>query len=324
MTRGLRIASSVLVMGLLFWLLPWAEIQRAWSALTPGLWGAVFAGFVGGHALGGIKWQRLLRAGGAQLAGRDTARCYAAGLFANLYLPGLVGGDVLRATLAARTTGRAAAVAVGSLTDRLLDVVTMGVLVGGGMLWAGGTLARAAPVWMAAGLLLVLAIGLGVVRWLLRRPLARWPARLRRPLGRSLVAVRRLVRVPGAALLALALSLAMQSGFVLLQAWIGAAVGIVVPLGVWFLVWPLAKLVGLLPISLGGLGVRDATLAGLLVPFGVPAALGFAASVVWQAVVLGGGLLGGLLWWQLGRSAVPHKPQAVRSPVTDPAPEAHG
>ena len=92
---------------------------------------------------------------------------------------------------------------------------------------------------------------------LLRRPLAKWHRKLRRPVGRALVAIRALTRRPGAALLAISISIVVQGGFVLLNAWIGRAIGVNVPLGVWFLAWPMAKLAGLLPISLGGLGVRD-------------------------------------------------------------------
>jgi uncharacterized membrane protein YbhN (UPF0104 family) len=53
----------------------------------------------------------------------------------------------------------------------------------------------------------------------------------------------------------------------------------------------------MLPLTFGGLGVRDATLATLLVPFGVPAAFGLVASLAWNTVLIGGALLGGVLWW---------------------------
>jgi uncharacterized membrane protein YbhN (UPF0104 family) len=111
-----------------------------------------------------------------------------------------------------------------------------------------------------------------------------------------LVALRRLVTRPGTALAALSLSLAIQASFVTLSAIIGDAIGIVQPLSVWFLAWPVAKLSGLLPISLGGLAIREATLAAMLAPFGVAPALGVAASLVWQTVLIAGGLLSGLVW----------------------------
>jgi len=134
---------------------------------------------------------------------------------------------------------------------------------------------------------------------LLRRRLSRWPKKIRRPVGRSLVVLRRMSRSPGTAVMAAMISLAMQSGFVLLNAWIGRSVGITVSITVWFFVWPLAKIAGLLPISLGGLAVRDATLAALLAPAGVPVTLGIVAALIWQSVMISGGLVGGAVWWAL-------------------------
>ena len=67
---------------------------------------------------------------------------------------------------------------------------------------------------------------------------------------------------------------------------LGQAVGIDLPFGAWLLCWPLAKLLALLPISLGGLGVREAALAALLGSFGVGAALAVGQSLLWQGALL--------------------------------------
>ena len=56
-----------------------------------------------------------------------------------------------------------------------------------------------------------------------------------------------------------------------------------------------------MPISLGGLAVRETTLAALLAPFGVPFAVGVVCSLLWQTVLISGGLIGGLVWLVLGR-----------------------
>jgi hypothetical protein len=109
----------------------------------------------------------------------------------------------------------------------------------------------------------------------------------------------------------LGLSLAIQSGFVFANAWMGHAIGIEVPLAVWFLVWPLAKIASLAPISLGGLAVREASLAALLLPFGVPVARSVVCSLLWQTVLIAGGLLGGLVWLALSR--VRHIPVSARA-----------
>lgn len=297
----IRVGVSAGVLALLFYFIPWHDLRSAVGRISGAVWFTVLAGFLAGHALGALKWRTLVNAGRSTLSVVDAVRCYAAGLFANMCLPSIVGGDVLRAVLAGKTTGRAEAAVLGGLTDRLVDMAVVAMLVA-----IGGFFSRdALPGWgvqlMTAAVVIGLITAMIFLPLLLRRPLAKWHRKLRRPVGRALVAIRALTRRPSAALLAISISIVVQGGFVLLNAWMGRAIGVNVPLGVWFLAWPMAKLAGLLPISLGGLGVRDATLAALLVPFGVPAALGFIASLLWQTILIAGGLVAGAVWWILGR-----------------------
>lgn len=305
MKTALRVAISVGVLAALLVLLPWDELWGSLRRMSPAVWLGVLGGFMAGHLLGVVKWRRMLAAGRAPLDFPSGVRCYAAGLFANLCLPSIVGGDVLRALLAGRATGRAEGVVVGSIGDRLCDVLALAALAAGGA-W----LARAElPGWGADVIAVALAAGLlGGLLFLplaLRRPLRAWPRKVRRPVGRALVALRRLAGAPTAALGVFALSLTIQTSFVLLNAWIGRTVGIDVPLSAWFFAWPVAKVAGLLPISLGGLGVRDAAFGAALASFGVPMAAGVAASLVWETVLVAGGLLAGTAWLALSRAA-PH------------------
>jgi glycosyltransferase 2 family protein len=307
---AVRVLVSTAVLALLLLLLPWDDVRAAAARMTAGLYVGALAVFIAGHALGAVKWRTLVAAshGGARLGAGDTAGCYGAGLFANLFLPTVVGGDVIRATLAARSLGRPEAVILGSVADRLVDFASLGLLITGGALVAGAELTgRTLPV---AGLLgfALLAAAAWLVPQLLRATVPRLPRRVRRRARRMLVAVRRVARRPAAALSALALSLLMQGVFILVSARLGAAVGAHAPLWAWFIAWPLAKVAAMLPVTLGGLGVRDAALAGLLVPWGVPAAYGVVASLAWNAVNIGGALLGGVAGWLLrpvARSATP-------------------
>lgn len=288
------VSSGLLV--LLFTLLPAGQIWDVLRRFETWAWLGVLAGFLVGHRLGAEKWLLLLRTGGAPLHRRDAVGFYAGGLFANLYLPSIVGGDVLRATLAAGNVTRTEAVVVGSLADRIVDVAVLVVLMAAGGLVTGSVAEGAVGRVLLYGAIAGLGTVVLVLPVVLRMPLRRWPRRLRRPAGRCFVALRRLYRQPGPASVAFGLALVVQAGFVLLNAWIGAEVGIGVPLAAWFVVWPLAKVVALVPVSVGGLGVRDATLGALLVPLGVPMDLGVAASLVWQSVIVIGGLAAGAVW----------------------------
>jgi hypothetical protein len=216
--RGIRIALKILlslaVLATLLLLLPWSEVKSAAVRLPGGVWFGVLGGFLAGHAIGVVKWRLMVNAGRAGLEARDATRCYAAGLFANLCLPSIVGGDVLRAALAGKTTGRPEAAVLGGIGDRLSDVMALALLMG-----VGGILARAElPGWGGAFLTAAILVGAGgaalLSPLLLRRPLSGWPARVRRPLGRTLVALRRMTRSPGTAARVFALSLIIQSAFV--------------------------------------------------------------------------------------------------------------
>lgn len=319
MRLWLRVAVSGGLLALLLLILPWENVRTAIGRLPPSLWLAVLGGFLAGHLLGVLKWRMLVNAAGPRLPLIDAVRCYAAGLFANLCLPSIVGGDVLRAALAARATGNPEAAVLGGVLDRTIDIATLGILIAAGGLQARNVL----PGWGAELLnitLLVAAVALLIlVPLAVRRPLRRWPRRFQRRIGRILVALRSFSRRPGTALVSLTVSVAIQSFFVLLNSLIGRAVGIELPLAVWFLVWPLAKVAGLLPISLGGLAVRDATFAALLVPIGIPAALGVVASLVWQSVLIVGGLVAGVIWWILGRYNPSTSPGANRQVLSGAA-----
>lgn len=294
---AIRLLFSGGVLALLLLAVPWDQVTAAAARMTILLYVMALAGYLGGHALGTLKWRMILSASrGGRLSVRDSAGCYSAGLFSNLFLPTLVGGDVVRATLAARALGRPEAVILGGIADRVIDFAGLGLLIAAGAVFAGAEIAAgwAGPL---AGIIAIVGFGAGLLLLplALRRPLSRWPRRFRRRIGRALVALRHLARRPRLALLALLLSLSMQSLFIVISARLGHAVGADAPLWGWFVVWPLAKAAGMLPVTLGGLGVRDAALTSLLVPFGVPAAYGLVASLAWNAVVIGGTAIAGVV-----------------------------
>ncbi|MEP6999351.1 MAG: lysylphosphatidylglycerol synthase transmembrane domain-containing protein [bacterium] len=293
---------SVALLALIFILLPWNQVRGALGRLPSHVWVGVLAGFVLGHGLGIFKWRLFVNAARAGLSVVDAVLCYCAGLFANLCLPSIVGGDLLRIGLVTKITRRPAAALWGGVMDRITDLSALAILV-----TTGGIVARSSVKgWIGEALTVALVVAFGLLvlmlPLLLRRPLAKWPRKLRRPVGRGLVGLRQLTRRPGTALLGLLLSITVQSTFVLLNAWLGRTIGIEVSLAVWFLVWPLAKIASLMPISLGGLAVREASLAALLLPFGVPVAISVVCSLLWQTVLIAGGLFGGLIWLVLHRS----------------------
>jgi uncharacterized membrane protein YbhN (UPF0104 family) len=291
-----RIGVTAAIFAGIFWLLPIGEVWRAMTAVGWGRWTLVVAGFACGHLLAAYKWWGLARTACRELIFSEALRAHLAGLFANIWLPSIVGGDLVRAGWIARRHGLSVPIVAG-LADRILDLLALATLAGFGILSLGGTSDKAALGVLATTALLVItgAGGAFIILRLLR--LGRLPATLESR-GRQIFEVLAALRAaPAGSLRAFALALLVQAGFVGLNYFLGLAMGIEVALAAWFIAWPLAKIAALLPVSLGGLGVREAALASLLLPFAVAPTLAIAESLVWQSVLMAFGLLAGLLAW---------------------------
>lgn len=117
----LRYGGSGLVLMLLFQFLPGLEVLRALEKLPARVWILVIAGYLATHCLGVGKWRLMVNTAGAGLGYFLAARCYFAGLFGSLFLPSLIGGDLVRAAMAMRYGKTKAGVLIGSAIDRIID-----------------------------------------------------------------------------------------------------------------------------------------------------------------------------------------------------------
>jgi hypothetical protein len=309
----LRLLGSALAIWLLFQFVSWRLVADALSRVPLATFLLVVAGFLASHALGSLKWRLVLEASGARLSVAGALECYSAGIFSNVFLPGIVGGDVLRALLAGRRSGRIEAAVLGGAADRLLDVASIGALALLGGLLVGSHDPRATHTLVVLALALLAALLLALAPLLVRRPLSSWPQRLRRRVALVLIALRRQRRRPAALLLAFLAAGGIQAALTLLNVPLGRALGIEAPLSAWFFAWALAKIASLLPVSLNGLGVRDAAFTALFVPLMSAGALdeeakrglALASSLAWQATLLVSSLLAGAAWVLLRRAGSP-------------------
>jgi uncharacterized membrane protein YbhN (UPF0104 family) len=125
--------------------------------------------------------------------------------------------------------------------------------------------------------------------------------RFRRRLARLRHALRAVSRRPQVLVFGWLLGTLIQTVFLVLTAQLAIYCGLRLPLRVWLFAWPLAKLVAVLPLTQGGIGVREAALVALLTPFGAAAHLVLAAGLVWEGIVIAGGLIAGLVAFVLRR-----------------------
>jgi glycosyltransferase 2 family protein len=299
----LRVGGSVLALAVLFHFLPLAEVWRTLRSLPAQIWLLVVAGYLAAHVIAINKWRLMVNLAGAGLNFRQAMRCYFAGLFSTLLLPSIVGGDVVRAAVAFREGQSRAAVVLGGLIDRSIDFVALALLAALGAALVPVTLpAETRHVFFVAAIALALlaAVLLPAVIWF---PVRRLRFRLRRKAGRLRGAARSMLRKPHYVFAALCLGLIAQTGFVALTARVAIAGGLYLPFRAWLFAWPLAKFSGLIPVTQGGIGVREAALVILLKPFGARPAKAAAVGLAWEAVILIGGLIAGLAAFLLGQSS---------------------
>ncbi len=276
-------------------------IWHTLEALPSRLWIFVLAGYLAAHCIGVTKWRLMVNLAGSGLSWVQSARCYFAGLFGSLFLPSLIGGDLLRAGMALRIGRSKAGVLMGSLVDRSVDLVALGLLAGTGALLVPGSLdqkdRRILLLFGCAAILGIAVVAL-VAAFL---PVGRFSYRMKRRFVRLRRAARSMVRRPRTIFAALSLGISAQLAFITLNIALAEACGLHLAFRVWLFAWPLAKLSAALPITQGGIGVREAALAALLLPFGASAALSVAAGIAWEAIVISGALVAGLTSFLMSR-----------------------
>ncbi|MGB6483879.1 MAG: lysylphosphatidylglycerol synthase transmembrane domain-containing protein [Candidatus Acidiferrales bacterium] len=300
----LRICGSALALLILFHFLPLAEVWRTLRRLPLHLWLLVIAGYLAAHLIAVNKWRMMVNLAGARLTFRQAVRCYFSGLFSTLFLPSIVGGDVVRGALALRSGQSRAAIFMGGLLDRILDFAALAMLIVLGAALVPGTLpAQARRIFIIAGIALVVLLALitPVILWFPARKIS---FTLRRRIVRLRRAARSMRCKPHYVAAALCLGLVVQGSFIWLTSRVADSTGLHLLFRAWLFAWPFAKLSAVIPITQGGIGVREATLVVLLVPFGAPAVKTAAVGLAWEAVIISGGLMAGLVAFLLGRLPV--------------------
>lgn len=294
----LRWAAALAVLGVLAHFFPLATLRAAIARVPVSIFFAALVGYLAAHGVGMAKWRMVVNAAGGQLDLATSAQCYFGGLFGTLFLPSIVGGDVVRLAVGVQHSPRPAAVMAGNLVDRFLDVTAQAGLVALGLLLLPESdlipenledTVENAIIGVAVGLVILLS----VLVLLRKKILGGRSVRFRRRLARLRNALRSVSKRRRVLALGWLLGTGIQTAFLMLTAQLAVYCGLRLPLRAWLFAWPLAKLAAVLPVTQGGIGVREAALVALLAPLGAPAHLVLAAGLVWEGVVIAGGLVAG-------------------------------
>jgi uncharacterized protein (TIRG00374 family) len=299
-----RWIAALLVLGLLFHFLPWQQLVESVKRVRTTRFIAILLGYLLGHLAGIGKWRMVVNAAGGKLDFATCAQCYTSGLFATLFLPSIIGGDLVRLAVGLRRSPNPAAVLAGNVADRFLDATAQAALVLIGLMLLPGSVPVELEARVRNGMLLLGAFGMALfcILILVRKPLLRGRSvHFRRRLARLRHALRSVSRRRQTLFFGWLIGVTIQSSFLFLTALLAISCGLFLPLRVWLFGWPLAKLAAILPLTQGGIGVREAALVALLAPFGAAPHLVLASGLMWEGVVIAGGLFAGLVAFVLSR-----------------------
>jgi glycosyltransferase 2 family protein len=218
--------------------------------------------------LAALRWQRILRVLGIQIPGRTVLAVSFIGSFCNSWLLGTGSGDVARAMIAPPDARGRGAVIHSVLFDRLATFGGIAMTILPVIALNLGPLARGLPVLISLAIVLAPFVGLF---WL--EPITTLIVRWRLPLAWVVAGLveswQRLRRAWRPVSLALVLAVMSEIALTLTAYCLARAQHLDVSFADFLMLVPPVLLLGALPISIGGWGVRENVLVLGLAPIGV-------------------------------------------------------
>ena len=249
---AMRAGLGVAVVAILLWRYDARPIFRILSRERPFYFAAAVALYLAGQAMCAYRWQLLAALLKVQGRYREFLAYTFVGVFTNLFVPGLLGGDAARSVYLGRRYDRMGEAIASVVADRAVGLV--------GLFWIAAIAAKFlnyAPI-PSSVTTPTIAVGVIALVGFLAAPLvARLIHLMPRPLRRAGGIVAPYLHHPAALIPAIALSIVLQILLAFCQYILAAGLGLSVPLSLFILCVPIANVFASLPLTLNGLGIRE-------------------------------------------------------------------
>ncbi len=293
---AVKLAVSGALLGLLFSRVDmaklWASARQAsisWMAIALGAYGLTVVASV-------WRWWLLLEAQDVDMSFVALFGSMSVALFFNNFLPSNIGGDVVRITDTAKVARSKTLAATVVLADRTMGMMALVLIAAVGVSVvaspAGRTPLPVWPAWLWAGFASGMIVGgfvlwsPGGVGWLLRPLTVFHPEWITGRIGTITVTLERFHNHIGAVVSCFATAVFVQLMTVTVGWAVAHALGI--PIGAFDLavVVPLAGVVQMIPVSINGFGVREATYSLYFTRIGLPIESAILLSLTSTALVM--------------------------------------
>jgi uncharacterized protein (TIRG00374 family) len=249
-----------------------------------------------------FRWKVLLRSQGLNVSIWRLYGLYFVGMFFNLFLPTTIGGDVVRAYDLFRSMGRSNEVIASIFLERLSGLVAL-VLLAVVALGVGkqGIQKHEIHFFVLGILGLVILVIISIFTKRLFTSVATFlRARNRQRAGAWIESVHNAIysfRGQRSTLYGvLALAFLVQIINVMVYYAIARCLGLFLSPGIFFLFVPLITVISIMPVTISGLGLREATSIFFFGKVGVNPSDAFLLSMLWFFIVVLLSLIGGIIF----------------------------
>lgn len=265
---------SAVLLGAVF---VYVDVDDLARAVRDGEWGwfaAAIALMAVATAPGAARWRLILRRAEIEISPIRAMKTFSSALFLNNVLPTSVGGDAARAWSVGRDTGRLLRAALATVVDRASAVACLFVLA-----WAALAVDAGEVPDVLVGVLLWISVGLAALAAVaalaaagMRPVVRRIPRRLATMIREAWATLRVWGRAPDLIGWLLVLGLLYQLLAVFALILVGRAVGVDLSFSLAAVTAAIVVVAMLVPISIGGLGIREGGFVLLLGEAGVDGA----------------------------------------------------
>ncbi|HEV2805998.1 MAG TPA: lysylphosphatidylglycerol synthase transmembrane domain-containing protein [Chthoniobacterales bacterium] len=290
----LKICVTLILLGALIWRVDFGKVLRALDQFSARIWIAGGCIYFLSWVIASVKWRVLA----PTIAFRKLLTLNLVGQYYSTLLPGQIAGEAVKAYRLGKGRGDAEALAASVVVDKLTGLAAL-VLVAAGGLFATGTAINPPVLWFFAAFAMVFGVAIFWIQ-------SGWAPRSLRSIASRLGTFvpraekvwdssRRYLRDPIALAGSTIVGIGVQLCAILINFLFSRQLGLTVSFMDWCWLFALISLIGMLPFTIAGLGLREASFVGVMALAGVSAEKALAMSLAIFSLLLAGAVVGGVL-----------------------------
>jgi uncharacterized protein (TIRG00374 family) len=298
----IRAGFSLSLLGLLFWKTDLSQFSEVFRNINLPLFLVSLLSYMLLFIPMSYRWQLLLRVLGIDAPIGRLYKTYLVGLFFNNFFPTTIGGDIVRGYSLYQFTQKGKEAVVSVIVERFLGFTSLIMIAVAALALSYPSFYDPLLAWLILGAFLVYLVVLIVILTptifiLADRFLQKFKIRM---FGSKLLQIPAVISVykssPFVLIRLVFFSLFLQSLAILIYYILCRSLHLEIPLIYVFLFLPIISLVSMIPISLGGLGIREGMSVYLFQKISIESAQALSLSLAWFSIILLSSAVGGAVF----------------------------